>query len=346
MLPTTFKAAVLETAPGQLKIKNIKMPEPKYGQIIVKVKMAGICHSQLMEAQGNRGEDKYLPHLMGHEGVGDVIAVGEGVTKTKVGDRVILGWIKADGIDAGGVQVESAEGEVINGGPVTTFSEYTLVSENRITVCPEGISDELAVLLGCALPTGAGMVLNQVKPRENSSIVLLGLGGIGLSALMMLNHFSPKKVVVVDVEEKKLELAKKLGATDVFLATDNVVETLKSEFPEGFDYAIESAGRCNTIELAFELIHNQGICYFASHPPSGEKIQLDPHQLISGKRIFGTWGGNCAPDVDLEKISNIVEKLDLPLDNLTTKYQLQEINSAFDDLANRKIIRALVELGQ
>ncbi len=343
-LPQYFRAAVLVRVNEPLEMMSIKMPAPKHGQVLVKVAAAGICRSQLMEIQGKRGQDKYLPHMMGHEGVGEVVAIGEGVTKVRVGQRVILGWIKAAGLDSGGATLETTEGQKINAGPVTTFSEYTLVSENRLTHCPTNLIDEIAVLLGCALPTGAGLVLNEVKPRDRSTVLLIGLGGIGVSALLMLNHFKPKEIVVIDSQPEKLKLAKKLGATEVFLADNNIDDTLTSKFPQGFDYSIESAGTCKTIELAFKHIHGQGICYFASHPAHGEKISLDPHALICGKQIKGTWGGDCQPDRDLPKIAKIIEGLNIPVTNLVSDYYLlNDINKAINALEDGKTFRSLVK---
>ena len=342
-LPNSFRAAVLFHSPGCLKITDIKMPVPKHGQVLVKVTAAGVCRSQLMEIQGKRGEDRYLPHMMGHEGVGEVVAIGKGVSKVRVGQRVILGWIKATGLDSGGTVLETTAGQKINAGPVTTFAEYTLVSENRLTHCPDDLADELAVLLGCALPTGAGLVLNEVKPRDSSTVLLIGLGGIGVSALLMLNYFKPKEVVVVDTQPEKLTLAKKLGATTVYLAGVNIRETLSTNHPQGFDYAIESAGSCKTIELAFDNVHNRGICYFASHPAAGEKISLDPHALICGKQINGTWGGNCQPDKDLPKIAEIIQNLDISVPDLVSDYySLENINEAISTLESGKVFRSLI----
>jgi len=342
-IPQFFNAAVLNQLNVPLEICSIQMPTPGYGQILVKMHLSGVCRSQLMEARGNRGDDPYLPHLMGHEGVGEVLEVGKGVTKVSIGDRVILGWIKGSGIDAGGSVLKDSNDQDINAGPVTTFSEYSLVSENRLTKCPEGISDPFAVLLGCALPTGAGMVLNQIKPIQNRTVALIGLGGIGISSLIMLRHFSPKDIVVIDIESEKLQLAEELGANDTYLSNPDSINALRQNYPKGFDYVIESAGRCDTIELAFELTHKQGICYFASHPPVGQKIKLDPHQLICGKTIKGTWGGGCNPDSDLERIAAIIKTMDIPISKLFSKiYSLNQINVAFQDLAQRKVIRAMV----
>lgn len=342
-IPTYFKAGVLIDIEQPLQLLDLKIPYLKDNQVLVKMHMAGLCRSQLMESKGLRGEDKYLPHLMGHEGVGEVIAVGNSVTKVKQGNRVVLGWLKGSGIDSGGTHLISKEGQIINAGPVTTFSEYSVISENRVTICPEGISNELAVLLGCALPTGAGMVLNQIQPHSNSNVILIGLGGIGISALLMLRHFRPKKIIVVDIEQSKCDLALQLGADEAYLYEEASLALLKEQHPNGFDYAIESAGLCETIEFAFNNIHNSGKCYFASHPKTGDFIKLDPHQLICGKQIFGTWGGNCNPDKDLKSIADIIQKLEISINSLIShRYSLNQINEAISALERREITRAII----
>ena len=175
----TAYAAILEEIGQPLVVKNITLPSLRYGQVLVKVLFSGVCRSQLMELSGGRGKDPWLPHLLGHEGSGIVIAVGDGVTKVKPSDEVILGWVKADGLDAPGAKYMHGD-QVINSGRVTTFCNYTVVSESRLVVKPASLPFDTAVLFGCALLTGAGMVLNELRPSVDQSVLVLGLGGIGL----------------------------------------------------------------------------------------------------------------------------------------------------------------------
>ena len=206
-----FRGAVLTEIGENLEIvQDIRLPELKHGQVLVKLKYAGLCQSQLQEATGGRGEDKYLPHFLGHEGVGEVIATGSGVTKVERGEKVVLGWIKGDGLEGGGTIFFSSKYPRINAGPVTTFSEYTIASENRIYKKPSQTPDHLSVLYGCALPTGAGIVFNEMMLEPNASVGVVGLGGIGLSSLMALREFSPKHLVAIDIEDHKLKLADEL----------------------------------------------------------------------------------------------------------------------------------------
>ncbi|MCX7121815.1 MAG: zinc-binding dehydrogenase [Gammaproteobacteria bacterium] len=342
-----MRAAVLIKQNEPLAIlNNVLIPKPKRGQVLVKIAFAGLCHSQLMEIDGKRGDDKYLPHLLGHEGVGTVIEIGDGVTKVQVGDEVILGWIKGEGLEGGASQYETSDGLIINSGSVTTFSEYAIVSENRLTKKPENTSSELAVLYGCAIPTGLGMVLNAVPENFTGTVGFIGLGGIGLSALLSTKIRRFEKVIAIDVNPEKLALAKELGATHVINPLkENIHETVKKLTNNaGLDYCFESAGSVKTIEMAFEVIRRSGgQCIFASHPPAHEKIALDPFELICGKHIHGSWGGASIPDQDIQKFDEYYQKGFLPLDKLISKqYKLENINDAIVDLKNKKIARALV----
>lgn len=345
-----MKAAVLYELGRPLVIEDIEVPALRRGQIRVKISYSGVCHSQLMEARGLRGPDRFLPHLLGHEGVGLVHEVGPEVTKVKKGDRVILGWIKGNGIDGGGTQYRSAKGVVINSGAVTTFSEETVVSENRVVPVPREIPDRVAVLFGCAVPTGAGIILNEIKPPAGSTVAVFGLGGIGLSALMACPLFKPARLIAVDVEPEKLELAKKFGATHVINSSQTDVLTGIKEITngEGVDYAVEASGLARVIEIAFSALKMKGgRLVFASHPKQGDRISLDPFELICGKSIQGSWGGACHPDKDLPVFFEMYQSGRLPLDSLLSKpYTLAEVNLALNDLEARKVARALLKIGE
>ncbi len=341
-----MRGAVLWETGKPLRVEDgIVIPPLQEGQVLVKLAYSGVCQSQLMEVRGKRGEDHHLPHLLGHEGSGQVIAIGGGVSKVSPGDCVILGWIKGKGRNVSGARYQLGN-QLINSGPVTTFSTYTIVSENRVVPLPPEVTKDVAVLFGCALPTGAGMILNEIKPKRGSSIAVFGLGGIGLSALMACHVFECDPVIAIDLSPDKLELAQKFGATHVVHARnqDPLVEVQKVTDGKGVDYSVEAAGRTETIEMAFEMVRrNGGRCVFASHPETGKKICLDPFEMICGKSIHGSWGGGSTPDVDIPRIAELYAQGDLPLELLLTKtYSLDEINEALDDLENQKVFRPLI----
>ena len=235
---------------------------------------------------------------------------------------------------------------ILNGGGVTTFNDYAVVSENRCVKLPYGVPMDIAALLGCAVLTGSGIITNTVRPTRGSSIAIFGLGGIGLSALMGLVLFECEKIIAVDISNDRLCLAKEFGATHVINATDcNPVKAIQ-DLTDGIgtDYTVEAAGRSDTIEKSFEAVRSKGgLCVFASHPPHGSRISLDPYEMISGKQIMGSWGGGSDPDRDIPMYADLYIKGKLPLEKLISKrYTLEEVNLALDDLENNKVVRPLI----
>lgn len=345
-----MKAAVLTRLNRPLDIvSEIEFSAPGRGQVLVKLAYSGVCHSQLMEVRGRRGADPYLPHLLGHEGSGIVVNVGEGVSKVSPGELVVLGWIKGDGLESGGMQYHcNSLTQKINAGGVTTFNEYALVSENRVVALPKGVPLDVAVLFGCALPTGAGIITNDLRPVAGSSVAIFGLGGIGMSALMATILFQCAKVIAIDVSSDKLELARCFGATHTIDASTcdptNEIRALTDGL--GVDYAVESSGQVQVIEQAFASIRRGGgTCVFASHPEQGKTISIDPYDLICGKQIRGSWGGSTYPDRDIPILSKLYLEGKLPLEKLITKrYRLEDINDALDDLESSKVGRPLIEI--
>jgi S-(hydroxymethyl)glutathione dehydrogenase/alcohol dehydrogenase len=342
------KAAILSELNRPLEVlSGVQTGALRRGQVLVKLAYSGVCHSQLMEARGRRGADPYLPHLLGHEGTGKVVETGEGVTKVRPGDLVVLGWIKGRGLDGGGTQYRLGD-RTLNAGGVTTFNESAVVSENRLTPLPAGVPLDVGVLLGCAVPTGAGIVANDLRPVPGSSIAVFGLGGIGMSALMATKLFDCKTVIAVDIAADKLAVAEAFGATHALDASqvDPVATIRELTGGAGVDYAVESSGRVRVIEQAFESVRRSGgVCVFASHPAHGERISLDPYDLICGKQIRGSWGGNCVPDDDIPKFAALYRAGKLPLEKLITRrYTLDRINEALDDLESGRVTRPLIEI--
>jgi S-(hydroxymethyl)glutathione dehydrogenase/alcohol dehydrogenase len=342
-----LRAAVLYETDRPLRIvSGIEVPPLGAGQVAVKLAYAGVCHSQLMEARGRRGPDRYLPHLLGHEGSGIVVDTGPGVEKVALGQRVVLGWIKGRGADVPGTQYR-LDGTVLNAGAVTTFNDYAVVSENRCVGVPDGVPMDIAALLGCAVPTGAGIVTNMIAPEPGSTIAILGLGGIGLSALLACRLYQLTEIAAVDIAPEKLALARELGATALIDAREQepVDEIRRRTDGRGADYVIEAAGLARTIEQAFEATRRGGLCVFASHPQAGARISIDPYELICGKRIIGSWGGASDPDRDIPRFADWYRTGRLPLERLITRrYRLEEVNEALDDLEHRHVGRPLIEI--
>jgi S-(hydroxymethyl)glutathione dehydrogenase/alcohol dehydrogenase len=276
-----------------------------------------------------------------------VVDVGRGVSKVKKNDRVVLTWIKSGGMNVAGPKYVSGE-QVINAGPVTTFSTLTIVSENRCVLLPPDIAPAVASLLGCAIPTGLGMVMNSIKPAKNSGIAIFGLGGIGLSALLGAVASECKPVVAVDINPEKLAMAERFGATHMINARDqDPVDAIRSlTGGEGISYAVEASGTTKTIEQAFQSVKmNGGLCVFASHPPYGQKISIDPFDMICGRQLRGSWGGDSMPDRDIPRWADLYLRKKLPFDKLIThRLPFRKINEAVTLLKNGQAGRVLLEM--
>ena len=343
-----MKAAVLyETGKPLVVEDGIEVPALQPGQVLVKVAYSGVCRSQLMEVKGKRGEDAYLPHLLGHEASGWVIETGTEVTKTKPGDKVVLTWIKGEGVDCKGAKYKLGN-TTLNSGGVTTFSNYTVVSENRCVSLEEGVPMDLAALLGCAIPTGAGIVFNTLCPDKEASIVVFGVGGIGLSAIFGAKIHECSRIIAVDIEDEKLEMAKEFGATDIIngLMEDPVKRIYQMTGGQGVDYSIEAAGKAEVIESAFESTkYNGGRCIIAGHPDCNERIKIDPFDLIRGRRIEGSWGGECKPDRDIPMYVKYHKEGKFLLERMISRvFPLEEINQALSELENGRTNRILIRM--
>ena len=339
-----MRGAVLRQLNKPLSIENLEVPNISDGQVLVKLAYSGVCHSQIMEMEGKRGIDKWVPHLLGHEGSGYVEVTGPYTSKVKVGDRVGISWLKSCGKDAATPVYRSHNfSDSVNSGKSTTFSEYTIVPENRVFKVPENISTLEAVLFGCAIPTGAGMVLNEHEPGFAENILVYGLGGIGLSALITIISLGFKNISVADISLQKLKIAKNLGVSKLY----NLSEPMDRDdiSARKFDSIYEAAGTIEGIEMSFSMLKDTGTLVFASHPEAGKKISLDPHELIKGKTIKGSWGGGSDPETVVQKFSEIRKSRGLDLNAFIGNiYSLDQINQALLDLKSGKVLRPIIKL--
>ncbi len=339
-------AAVLVETGKPLRIDEIEIPRLKPGQVLVEVVLSGVCHTQVLECRGYRGEDRYLPHCLGHEGSGIVREISPGVSKVKPGDRVILSWMKGTGGDVPGT-VYQWNGRSVNAGGITTFSQYSVISENRLTVVPETLSMRDAAMIGCAAATGLGSVFNVAQAKPGQSIAIFGSGGIGLCAVAAAVIAGCTPVIAVDVVAQKLELAARMGAGHCLDAKAvNVLEEIRGIVPGGLDLAVESSGRPEVMLQALDNVRSQGgIAVVVGNARFGERLSLDPMQLNQGKQLRGTWGGDNAPDSDFPRYARLITsgKLDLsPLMERT--YSLVQVNEALNDLESGVVARPLIDM--
>src|SRR5262245_14891462 len=253
------RAAILEKLNQPLIIDQVEVPALDVGQVLVEVRASGICGAQLNEIQGVKGEDKFLPHLLGHEGGGVVRDVGPGVTQVKRGDHVVMHWRKGAGIQSRTPQYRW-NGCAVNAGWVTTFNELAVVSENRLTPIGNEIPFETAALMGCAVTTALGLINNLARLKIGQSIAVLGCGGVGLNVVQGAAMVSADPIIAIDLYEHKLDLARSLGAT-------HLINTTRADLREavrgivgrsGVDVFVENTGQVRLIEAAYELTGPKG----------------------------------------------------------------------------------------
>ncbi len=339
-------AAILVETGKPLVLAELEIPELKPGQVLVEIVFSGVCHTQVLECRGYRGEDPYLPHCLGHEGSGIVCDAGPGVTKVKAGDLVTLSWIKGSGANVPGTVYPWGDRSV-NAGGITTFGHHAVISENRLTVIPECISMRDAAMLGCAVPTGLGAVFNTAQPRPGQSIAIFGTGGIGLCAVAGSAIAGCMPIIAIDIQQDRLQLAEQMGATHLINATEvDPVEDAIRICPSGSDFAIEASGRPEVMLQALHAVRSQGgIAVAVGNVRHGERVELDPRQLNMGKQLRGTWGGDNWPDRDFPRYHRLLGAGKLNLDPLLSRiYPLSEINQAIDDLEAGKVIRPLIDM--
>ncbi len=340
-----IKAAVLYELNKPLVIEELETPVLGRGQVLVKILYSGVCQSVVNEMKGIKGPDKYLPHTLGHEASGIIHEIGPGVTRFRSGDYVVLSWIKGPGLEAPSSQYLLGS-KTVNSGSITTFNTFSVISENRITKISREVPADVAALLGCAVPTGAGMVKNTLKAGPGTSIAVFGLGGVGLSAVMFASVIGCAKIIAVDIKDSKLELAQKLGATHTINSSNEpALEKIMELTGSGADYAIESSGVKEAMELAFEAVRFGGTAVLAGNIRKGDKIAIDPYALINGKKIFGTWGGETRTDEDIPFYAEQYLRGKLKVNKLIThNYKLEDINAAFEELKTGSVGRALIKL--
>ena len=329
--PTTTQAAILVAQQQPLVVDTIDLPvELGVGQVLVQLQVSGICGSQLGEIDGVKGADRYLPHLMGHEGFATVLEIGPGVKHVQPGDSVVLHWRQGAGIQADPPQYRW-RGEPLNAGWVTTFNRHAVVSENRCTKVPANTDPDAAALFGCAITTGFGVIENNAGLRMGEAVVVFGAGGVGLNVIQAAALLSASVIIAVDLFDSRLELAHQLGATHTINSSSEDAEARIRELLEGqeLDVFIDNTGVPAVIEQGYRLTHGQGRVILVGVPRQGNNVSLHTLPLHFGKLLTGSHGGESQPARDIPRYLRLLQQGRLKLDRLVSaRYPLEEINTA------------------
>jgi len=333
-----FKAAILEEIDHPLAVGDVFLTELKIGQVLVKILVSGLCGAQLQEIRGEKDNAKYVPHLVGHEGCGVVEAIGPGVTRIKEGDKVIMHWRKGDGIESSFPQYIYND-NVISSGRVTTLSQYSIASENRLTPVPQDTPEVLCALLGCGLSTALGVINNDAKIKFGESVLVLGCGGIGINLIQGSNIAGAGDVFGCDISEDKRRLVEHFKAA--FIHSKNI-ETLTSRI----DCIIDTTGSLELISRVLPVLSDRGRVIIISQPRQNSTLTfIKPANFFlgEGQSISSTQGGKINPSTDLRRYINLYKKGVLKVDNIITHLlPLSEINTAITLLKEGKAGRILI----
>ena len=339
-MPKTMKAAILVEQHQPLVIDQVELPKIlDVGQVLIKIHYSGICGSQLGEIDGVKGEDKYLPHLLGHEGSGVVKSIGPGVRFVSPDDYVVLHWRKSQGIESA-PPTYMWKDKKLNAGLIATFNEYAIVSENRVTRIDNSNDMETVSLFGCAVTTGFGVIENNAKVRPGESIVVFGAGGVGLNIIQAAALMSVYPIIAVDLHDGRLELAKSLGATHLINSKEQDAELAINELigEQGLDVFIDNTGQPSIIEMGYKLTNAKGRVILVGVPRSGNNINIYSLPLHFGKIIKGSHGGEAVPHIDIPRYQKLLNAGYVKLKSLITeRFALEEINTAIQRMRSGEL---------
>lgn len=338
-----MKAAILKKINQPLVVEDVELTDLQVGQVLVKIIVSGLCGAQLQEIRGEKGNAKFTPHLIGHEGCGIVQEIGPGVTKVKAGDKVILHWRKGDGIESP-FPCYLYNGKKMSSGKVTTLSEYTIASENRLTPVPQETPDELCALLGCGLSTALGTINNDAKIKFGESVLIIGCGGIGINLIQGAFLAGAGDIYAVDITDFKKHIVESFGAN--FYNWSDPEHTLNNI--SNFDCVIDTTGQMDLITYVLPKLAPNGRIILISQPKLDSFITFNKPSnffLGEGQTISSTQGGKINPSVDFAKYIRLYQKGLLKIENLITHtLPLNEINTAINLLKNGKAGRILIKM--
>jgi alcohol dehydrogenase len=350
-----------------LQIEEVELQGPGAGEVLVRVRAAGLCHSDLSTVNGDR--PRPMPMVLGHEAAGEVVECGAGVSTFRPGDRVVMVFVPRCGAchacmagrpgscepglaaNVAGTLMNGAMRLYLNGEAVrhhlgvSAYAEYCVVHQGSLVKVDSSLSFVEAALFGCAVLTGAGAVINTARPPAGATMAVIGLGGVGLNAVLAARLSGARCIVAIDARADKLELALRLGATHTFVANHpDLVTTVKQLTQGGVDYAFEFAGVSAAMELAWNMTRRNGTTVTASLPNPDEKWPLPHTQLTFEERTLkGSFVGGGVPAQDIARYIQLYQQGRLPVDQLLSEQlKLEEINLGFERLAQAATVRQMI----
>jgi S-(hydroxymethyl)glutathione dehydrogenase/alcohol dehydrogenase len=357
-----IRGALLYQLNEDLEVRDdFELDDAGEGEVRVRMAASGVCHSDVSFQNGTTPVP--LPSIIGHEGAGEIVQVGAGVDRVKVGDRVIISWVPpcgacffcrqgephlcANAMAAAGAKPHFHLGgePVYQGIGTATFAEETVIrAEAAVVVAPDTPLD-VASLVGCGVMTGVGAAMNTARVRPGSSCLVIGCGGIGISTIMGARASGAEIIVAVDTVDRKLDWAREFGATHAVRPED--LKALKVELTEnrGFDYAFEAVGRAATFETALRNTRRGGTTVMIGMASPDEKVELAVHDIfVRERKILGSFYGSADVNVDFHRVLGLWRDGVLDLERMITRrIDLGEINAAFAAMLQGEVIRSVIE---
>lgn len=361
-----IQAAVIREKGGAFNVERVELAEPAADEVQIKIVASGMCHTDL--AVRDQHIPLPLPAVLGHEGAGIVTAVGPGVTKVKPGDHVVLSYGSCGqcanclagrpaycaqflAYNVGTRRPDGSCTHTQGGQPLTgcffyqsSFATYALSHVRNVVKVNKDLPLEVLAPLGCGIQTGAGAVLNCLRPSAGSSLAVFGAGAVGLSAVMAAAVTGCSRIIAVDMQDSRLQLARELGATHVVNAkAGNAVEQVKAATGgAGADFAVEATGIPAVMAQAFDALNGTGTVVVLGVAPAGATVSVDAGSLLNGKTLRGAIEGESVPDIFIPRLIELWQAGKFPFDRLTRFYSFEHINEAAEDSERGTTIKPVI----
>ncbi|MGE5124461.1 MAG: NAD(P)-dependent alcohol dehydrogenase [Acidobacteriaceae bacterium] len=363
-----IKAAVIFETGGDFRIEQLELSEPEDDEVLVRVEAVGICHTDLA------GRDGHLPippppSVFGHEGAGVVEEVGSRVKKVKPGNHVVLAWDYCGECPAckqgkvlyclnffqhnfhgarpdGSTTLHKGD-QVIHGSFFcqSSFADHALANERNVVKVPDDIPLEILAPMGCGVMTGAGAVMNSLRPSPGSSMAVFGVGNVGMSAILAARVCGCTTIIAVDVHEDRLELARQLGATHAINAHEvNPVDAVLDISSGGAEFTLECVGNPAVFRQAVDALPRLGVCGLTGVVPPFTEVSLNMDLIMNGRTVKGILGGDAVPDLFIPRLVELYRQGRFPFDRLVTFYPFDEINQAVEDMHLGRVIKPVLRL--
>jgi aryl-alcohol dehydrogenase len=361
-----IKAAVVRERSGPFVIETLDLEEPRENEVLVKIRATGVCHTDI--GVRDQSYPVALPAVLGHEGAGVVEKIGRRVTKVAPGDHVLLTYdfcgrckncqqgkpgfctefytrnLSGGRID-GSCTLTRKNGQRVSGCFFcqSSFSEMAIASEHNIVKIKKEIPLEIMGPLGCGIQTGAGAVINSLHPRAGASIAIFGAGAVGLSAVMAAKIVGCTTIIIVDVKDNRLELAKELGATHTLNGVQvDAVNEIRSIAGNGAEFSLECTSVPRVFRQAVECLQIPGTCGLIGAAPLGTEVTFEMASILFGRTIQGIMQGDCVPDVFVPQLIELWQKGVFPFDKLIKFYEFEDINEAVHAAESGLVVKPVV----